>query len=142
MPHMTGKESTLSFFIGDAQIDQFDVREWVVERQGEKVEDGVCGEPRTRKDFITTGYTLSVSLHNKNTSKLDKLIEDQKSDDDGNVPTEKTLGIVLKPKGAPLGGYTLSKGVIDNWRIAVGGQTARGMIDLPMRFDNFDKIAL
>ena len=141
-PHATGKNSFLTLFKGSNPLGGFDVEQWTIKRVGEQIEDGVCGETRTRKDFEITGYSLTVSLFNRDLEKLGKLLADQKDADDIKPQDELTLGIVIKPKDGTKVAYKLVNGVFDDWQLAVGGQTQRIKVDLPMRFDDLEEVTL
>ena len=144
VPHATGKDCKLAFFINGNPVGEFDARSYSVDRNVTEVTDDVLGEDRSRLDAITNFYSISVSTFVTTAAQMQALIDEQANDDANGATTNKSLAIVLTPRGGsgPKKGFKASEISLGGWKLNAGGRTERMMIDYPLRARYFDAVSI
>lgn len=131
--NMTGRGATLVLFVDAAKVDALDVESWDLKLDAEIIKDDVNGEDRSRLDKEINFYSLKVKCFNQTAAKLKIVLRYDASLDADSQP-DVAFGLKLKDKRGGQELFSLTEGSIDDWSWAQSGRTARGMLEIPMRF--------
>ena len=140
MAFMNGKGAFLTLFLGGVKLEPLEVESWDLGPVVEKIEDNVCGEDRARLDREVSHYTLNLTCFNSTAKKLKELLRyDQLVDNNEQPSVDLGLRLTDKSNGRSL--YSCTEGVIDDWKWAQGGRTARAKTTIPIRVRHAKPIA-
>jgi hypothetical protein len=137
MGFMKGKGARLALFIGGVKVDAIDVESWDLSEEAEEIKDDVNGEDRSRPDKVINLYKLSLKCFNATSDKLKALLQYDKNLDDNAQPVV-AFGLKLTDEQNGSDQFGLKECVIDAWKWASGGRTARQMLDIPIRGRYFE----
>lgn len=139
IPFWSGKNAKTLFFIGDKKV-VLDDSSISIKRYGTKAEDGVNGEPRNRRQFITDGYEISVEGKQQQIDLLEAFLEEQEKLDANVIPEDKALGVLIQLNNGTSRSFQLINVTIDDWDISWKGRSDRNAYSLPMRADDVQKL--
>lgn len=135
--HIKGRDTLCQALISGVPVDTLDVMQWSIEPYGTTIDDGVCGESRTRKDKVTDGYKVTMRVYVQTMRKLAQLLGYDLSADAPTLLNSVDFGFKVSDTVGGQDIFTLSGCVIDFWKLDIGGKNERMMIDVPMRADEF-----
>jgi len=139
-PFFVGRDCKLKFFIAGVSIGELDAKSFNVKKVATAVADGIIGEDRDRLDSIVNHYELKLTCHNADLKKLVALLADQELIDEGGIPTDQAMAIVIRPKDGSKTGFQASEAVFDDWSFDIGGMTERAMLEIPIRCRYFKAV--
>jgi hypothetical protein len=142
LPFWKGKDSTIVFFLDDKQVKPFDVIDWEIQAQGEKVQDAVCGEDRDRLEFVITHYNISLNLKQQRTEVLDAILEHQNQVDSRALPKPSAVAFILRPNDGTKKSYEARGYCPDDWSAGTEGRVARNKFAMPGRSQYFKPVKL
>lgn len=140
-PFMKGANALATLYLGSTKRE-IQPKSWSIQRIGEKIEDGVCGESRDRLDFETSHFAVNLELWQADQKMVEAYLEDQAVDDAGVQPLDKSFAMALKPRDGSKFAISLSEGCLDDWKLDVAGRKERFMNSCPLRFRNCKKVPL
>lgn len=135
IPFWSGKNATFQLSLNDKTLE-IDVTSCEVSRVGTEVVDHVCGEQRSRNQFIIDHYKVNIEYKEQRLAGLQALLDEQANLDQNAEPFEGWIGILIKPNdGTRLG--LMGRGMcVDGWSFKIPGRTERNSGTLPLRFDD------
>lgn len=135
--HIKGRDTLCQVLISGTPVDTLDVMSWSIEPYGTTIDDGVCGEGRTRKDKVTDGYKITMRCFNQTMRKLAQILNYDLSADAPTKLDSVDFGFKVSDTVGGQDIFTASGVTIDFWKLDLGGKNERGMLDIPMRADEF-----
>lgn len=133
IPYASGKNFSLKLFQDNASIGDLPVKSFEINRDGTMAEDGVNGEDRNRNQFITTGFSGTIDAFVRDLKVLDKLFDQQDTEDASTAPLEVGMGLLMRPNNGTRDAVTLTEMTLGNWKLASSGMTDRAMLTIPFK---------
>ena len=131
----SGKGATVQLSLNDESIE-LDVISWRIKRYGEKVDDNVCGELRSRKSFEIDGYEVTIKFASGKLEAVERFLDEQANLDQSALSFEGWMGILIKPNDGTQLALMGQNMCIDDWDFGVEGRKQRNDGNLPLRFDD------
>lgn len=140
-PFMKGAQALCTLYIGATKRDIV-VKSWSIQRMGEKIEDGVCGEDRDRLDFEPSHFAVQLELWPDTVKMVEAFLEEQAVADAGVQPLDKSFALGLKPRDGSKFAVSCTEGSLDDWKIDGPGRKERLGYSTPLRFRYVKKVPL
>jgi hypothetical protein len=139
VPFWCGKNAKTLFFRGDDKVELDDMS-ITIKRYGTKAEDGVNGEPRNRRQFITDGYEITVEGKQQKLALLATFVAEQQALDTNTVEVPKAMGVLVQQNDGTSSSFQLTKLTLDDWEMNWKGRAERNSYTLPMRADDVEML--
>jgi hypothetical protein len=138
-PLWKGKDSKLLFTFLDAKLP-IDNVDWEVAAVGEEIEDDICGEDRSRLDYVLSHHTLVINAMQQKVDLIKAFIKQQKQRDARSLPGNSAVGILIYMNDSTVAAYQCREYILGNWKFGAGGRKERNKASLPGRFRYFDEL--
>lgn len=137
IPYWKGKDAKLVFtFVGSKiTIEHTDLQ---ITREGDEIEDDICGEDRARLDFVTSHYGVEINAMQQQVDLVKAFIAEQKAKDLRSIPKGSALGILIYPNNGTQAAFQCRGYVLGKWKFGYGGRKERNKVSLPGRCQYFD----
>ena len=139
IPLIKGKDSKFIFLFEESK-QLIDAIDWEIGAVGEDIEDDICGEDRTRLDYVASHYTLTINAKMQDAKLLDAFIKSQKARDARSIPKSSSVAILLYLNNGTRASYQCRDYVLGQWKMSVGGRKERNKVSIPGRFRYFDTL--
>jgi len=140
-PFWSGRSSTLKLFV-DEQSVTINVQQWSIAPFGTEAQDSLCGDIRAENQTLVEGYNISITCLMRDAEPIRVLLANTENDDLLVMPFRTEVGLMIKPLDGTAHGYSVSEVTIGLWELAVGGQSERATVTIPMKARFVKKVAL
>lgn len=139
IPFWKGKDvNLLVTFIGEKLlIDHVDLE---ITREGEEIQDDICGEDRSRLDFVTDYFGVVINAKQQKTDLIKAFVAEQKSRDAREIPKGSAIGILIKPNDATLAAFQCREYILGKWKFGYSSRKERNKVSLPGRCRYIDPV--
>lgn len=109
-----------------------------VTRKGEAVADDICGEDRSRLEFVTTHFDVVISAMQEDLKAMAAFVAEQKSLDAREIIKQSTVGILIFPEDGTVAAFQCREYTLDEWEMSWSGIKTRNKLQMPGRCRYFD----
>jgi hypothetical protein len=139
IPFWKGKDAKLVItFLAEKLI--IDHTDWQVTREGDEIEDDICGEDRARLDFVTSHFGVEINAMQQNVDLMKAFIKEQKAKDLRSIPKDSSIGILIFPNNGTQAAFQMRNYVLGKWKAGYSGRKERNKVAMPGRCRYFDEL--
>src|SRR6478752_7236505 len=99
-----GTHSVIIFSFQEKKL-VIDITDWEVTREGEEIEDDICGNDRALLGFETSHFSVMLNAKQRKMEAVDAFIEEQKAKDARAIAKQNSVGFIIKPLDGTLQSY-------------------------------------
>ena len=139
IPFWKGKDAKLvvSFLEEKIIVDHTD---WKVKRQGEAIADDICGEDRSRLDYVTNFFAVEINAMQQKVDLMKAFIKEQKAKDLRSIPKQSNIAILIFPNNGTQAAFQMREYTLDDWEVGYSSRKERNKVSMPGRCRYFDEL--
>lgn len=139
IPFWKGKDAKLVIsFLEDKLI--VDHTDWQVTREGDEIEDDICGEDRARLDFVTSHFSVEINAMQQQVDMMKAFIKEQKAKDLRSIPKQSNIAILIFPNSGTQAAFQMREYVLGKWKVGYSARKERNKVAMPGRCRYFDAL--
>jgi hypothetical protein len=140
-PFWSGRSAKLKLFV-DGQAVTINVTQWSISPYGTEAQDTVCGDVRSENQTLVEGYNIGITCLMRDVDEINILVGNTENDDALVMPFSTSMGFLLKPLDGTTKAFSADAVTIGLWEWAVGGQSERSTVTIPMKARYVKKVSL